>query len=368
MANLKETATWEAGVYQLETSDPVMGGPNGIDNRQPQQLANRTLWLKTELAKAVTSIGTNKTAAEQAYALKAITLTAGNGLSGGGTLAANRTFALGTPGKITVSTTNSVGAATHTHEIDKASTTTPGVVKLNDTLSSQSTTEALTANQGRMLKNMIDAAGLGSLVKITDFDQISGNVFFSFEGSAVNGGDWGNADGVGWQLSYTGQTTQYAQTTDSSLFTRTKDDGASWRVWHRFLNTSHLSDAVDSANSSRAATSAAVKTAYDLAAAKSTVAVITGTIADGGTLPLPSGYSAAQCKWMVSLNQDNPGLAEWTVHEDDSRSFSAVMCSVDAARKVTVRLNTGTSGNRTASWTAGNIITGTANYIVIGVK
>lgn len=26
MANLQETSTWEAGIYQLETSDPVMGG------------------------------------------------------------------------------------------------------------------------------------------------------------------------------------------------------------------------------------------------------------------------------------------------------------------------------------------------------
>ena len=57
MANLNETARWEAGIYQFETSDPVMGGPNGIDNRPTRELANRTLWLKTELAKAVQSIG-----------------------------------------------------------------------------------------------------------------------------------------------------------------------------------------------------------------------------------------------------------------------------------------------------------------------
>ena len=43
MANLTETNRWEAGIYQLETSDPVMGGPNGSDNRAPRELANRTL-------------------------------------------------------------------------------------------------------------------------------------------------------------------------------------------------------------------------------------------------------------------------------------------------------------------------------------
>ncbi len=49
MANLQETAQWETGIYQLETSDPVMGGADGIDNRQAKQLGNRTLWLKNEL-------------------------------------------------------------------------------------------------------------------------------------------------------------------------------------------------------------------------------------------------------------------------------------------------------------------------------
>ncbi|MGC2970401.1 gp53-like domain-containing protein [Paraburkholderia aspalathi] len=48
MANLVETARWEDGVYQFETSDPVMGGPDGVDNRQAKQLANRTVYLKAQ--------------------------------------------------------------------------------------------------------------------------------------------------------------------------------------------------------------------------------------------------------------------------------------------------------------------------------
>lgn len=46
MANLTETETYEAGIYQLETSDKLMGGAEGISNRQARQLANRTSWLK----------------------------------------------------------------------------------------------------------------------------------------------------------------------------------------------------------------------------------------------------------------------------------------------------------------------------------
>ena len=84
---------------------------------------------------------------------KTTTLTAGNGLSGGGTLEANRTLTLGTPSKITGSTTNSVTATSHTHEIDNASISVAGVVKLNNTLRSTSTSEAATANTVKLLND-----------------------------------------------------------------------------------------------------------------------------------------------------------------------------------------------------------------------
>jgi hypothetical protein len=48
MANLAETATWEAGVYQIEETDPVQGGPNGVDNLPHKHLANRAKYLKQE--------------------------------------------------------------------------------------------------------------------------------------------------------------------------------------------------------------------------------------------------------------------------------------------------------------------------------
>lgn len=49
MANLPEQAQWEDGIYQLETSDPVLAGPGGIDNRQATQLGNRTAFLKQKI-------------------------------------------------------------------------------------------------------------------------------------------------------------------------------------------------------------------------------------------------------------------------------------------------------------------------------
>lgn len=48
MANLREEPKWESGIYQLEITDPVQGGVDGIDNVQARQLANRTLFLKKQ--------------------------------------------------------------------------------------------------------------------------------------------------------------------------------------------------------------------------------------------------------------------------------------------------------------------------------
>jgi len=49
MANLPEVAQWELGTYQIETTDPVLGGADGPDNLAAKQLGNRTAWLKAQL-------------------------------------------------------------------------------------------------------------------------------------------------------------------------------------------------------------------------------------------------------------------------------------------------------------------------------
>ncbi|MCP9760050.1 hypothetical protein EGI20_12105 [Aquitalea sp. S1-19] len=46
MANLTESDSWQEGVYRIETTDPVLGGEDGISNVQAKQLANRTRYLK----------------------------------------------------------------------------------------------------------------------------------------------------------------------------------------------------------------------------------------------------------------------------------------------------------------------------------
>ena len=50
MADITEAEQWDTGVYQLETTDPVQGGDDGVDNLPHKALANRTLWLKAQVA------------------------------------------------------------------------------------------------------------------------------------------------------------------------------------------------------------------------------------------------------------------------------------------------------------------------------
>ena len=144
MANLKETAQWEEGIYQWETTDPVLGGENGADNKPTRQLANRTVWLKQELE-----------AAQQSLANRLIS--AGAGLTGGGNLSADRSIALATPSMLSGSTANWAGngAVGHTHELAAATATLAGVVKLINTLNSTATDAALSAAQGKALNDAI---------------------------------------------------------------------------------------------------------------------------------------------------------------------------------------------------------------------
>jgi hypothetical protein len=72
MSNISETNQWDAGVYQIEETDPVQGGPNGVDNQPHKNLANRTQYLKANLD----SLASEISAARNGYANLGAKLTA----------------------------------------------------------------------------------------------------------------------------------------------------------------------------------------------------------------------------------------------------------------------------------------------------
>lgn len=92
------------------------------------------------------------------------------------------------------------------------------------------------------------------------------------------------------------------------------------------------------------------------------ISVLTGTIAHGGTIPLPNGYTEAQCKWFVSMKDDNPENKTWDVLEDDSVLNYKMECYTQGRKVVCRSFHHGERGGEKI-W-----VNGIANYIIIGVK
>ena len=149
MSNFEEQSRFPETGRMVMPGDSVIGGPNAPINLTFRVLFDRTRWLKNTLVeyKAVA----DRTDTQKAD--KTIQLAAGAGLTGGGTLAGNRTFALGTPSKITATSANVAVSNTHSHEIDKASPSVAGIVRTNNTLTGTSDSEALSAAMGKKLND-----------------------------------------------------------------------------------------------------------------------------------------------------------------------------------------------------------------------
>lgn len=67
MANLSETPNYDSGIYQIETTDQVLGGPTGIANAQAKSLANRTAFLKQQIDQLNSGTLTPSWIASQSY-------------------------------------------------------------------------------------------------------------------------------------------------------------------------------------------------------------------------------------------------------------------------------------------------------------
>ena len=193
--------------------------------------------------------------------------------------------------------------------VSAASTSAPGVVQLNNTTSSTSTTEALTANQGRNLQQQIDAlvvssnltfagtldASTGNLVTVTTEGTAQGfaigsplpspaagnSEFFVIAtvgaasytppgGSAteVHVGDWFLSDGTVWNFLDVGFQAAYASTTSAGIVQLATDAEVQAGVdtEHAVVPSSlqsKLSDSVSTTSSTTIASSTAAKDAYD---------------------------------------------------------------------------------------------------------
>lgn len=225
----------------------------------------------------------------------------------GGTMTGTITFAAGQTFPVT--------------GIQAASTTQVGVVQLNDTTTSTSILQALTANQGRLLQNQINSlltagnlvlagtinGSTGFMVTVTSSGTSKGfvvgqpmpapsgsggtnnNNYFTIVttpgtmtppggvATAVNQGDWWLSNGTTWQRLAVGFTSNDATTTSKGvvqLATNAEVQAGtdSTKAVVPSALQSKLSDSISTTSSTTIASSTAVKCAYDTGAAAQTTA------------------------------------------------------------------------------------------------
>ena len=176
MGNLNETEKWEENIYQLETSDPVLGGADGISNRAPRQLANRTKWLKKKTEEAAQSLAEHVRSRNHPDA----TLTAkGFTQLSSATNSPSETLAA-TPKAVKAAYDLAAGKApaSHTHPwsqitgVPAASLTAKGTVQLSSATDSQSETEAATPKAVKAAYDL--AAGKAPVSHTHPWSQITG--------------------------------------------------------------------------------------------------------------------------------------------------------------------------------------------------
>ena len=106
--------------------------------------------------------------APSGYMATSWTLTAGNGLTGGGSGAANRTLTLGTPGDLNGATTNTVTATSHTHAINYGSVLAASTTDLSKHIALFGATIGLCVTASRLNYNIGGSGGHYLMVGGTD--------------------------------------------------------------------------------------------------------------------------------------------------------------------------------------------------------
>ncbi|AXZ02973.1 phage tail protein [Escherichia coli] len=277
MGNLNETEKWEENIYQLETSDPVLGGADGISNRAPRQLANRTKWLKKKTEEAAQSLAEHVRSRNHPDA----TLTAkGFTQLSSATNSTSETLAA-TPKAVKAAYDLAAGKApvSHTHPwsqitgVPAASLTAKGTVQLSSATNSTSETLAATPKAVKAAYDL--AAGKAPVSHTHPWSQITGVPAASL-----------TAKGTVQLSSATDSQSETEAATPKAVkaaydLAAGKAPVSHTHPWSQITGvpaasltakgTVQLSSATNSTSETLAATPKAVKAAYDLAAGKAPV-------------------------------------------------------------------------------------------------
>ena len=379
-ADLPAASTTEAGISQLNDT------------------TSSTSTAQAATANAV-KVVYDAVVAAQSTATAALPLTGGT-MIGDISFYAGQTIPVSSIADATTSTKGLVQAGTNINATDgvisvaSASTLTPGVVELNDSTTSTSITQALTANQGKNLQDQITAlsvtsnitlggtfnANTGLVASVTTQGTAAGlvvgnalpapsstnnEIFVIVDVQGTNGpnspvvchvGDWFLSDGTTWNFLNVGFAPGQATTTSQGVVQLATDAQVqagldSSNVVVSSALQSKMSDSTSTTSSSTIASSAAVKSAYDAgiqgqtdAAAALTAANTAGT--DVGTL--------------ASLTTTDKTSAVAAINEVNAAASAAQGDATQALSDASAAQATADAAVPDASYTAlGAILTGT---------
>jgi hypothetical protein len=304
---------------------------------------------------------------------------AGGTMTGAITFVAGQTFPVSgiqdatTVQKGVVQIGTNIDVSSGTISVKSASTTQAGIVQLNNTNSSTSTTQALTANQGKLLQDQINAlstsnnltfagtidGSTGLMLTVTTEGASVGftvgavlpspsatiNEYFVIASVAgtmtppggvstqVYVGDWWLASSTTWTYIAAGFQPPYASTTTPGLVrlstnaeTQTGTD-ATEAVTPASLQ-SKVSDSTSTTSSTTIASSTAVKSAYDLAnaAVPKSIYSALGVIASGTGAGTVGGLALGTTGQFLAANTACGGGIEWC-----TLSLACIPCSAFTA-------------------------------------
>lgn len=314
MAFLQETAQWETGIYQIETTDFVVGGATGVTNTPIKQLANRTSSLRKNI--------TDLTEALAVYKIATTTDLAG------------------------IHTNLNVLNALTTKHTGNISTLDAQVLSINNYMS-----QAVTPHIGsKQNPHQTSAEQVGALPLSEVGTTVTANMVVrrDREGKVVGDitGDALTVGGKAISLTSTPDTVAVRDpsgilVSDTFKSIRDKDN--------TMAADAYLYDAGDGLLRKKSLESARAEL-FTGVALGNRVAALSGVAYHGTVLPLPEGYTREQCFWVV-------GIGQFSNFGGQGRDgIDTVYCYVD--NNLIINCYT----------TNGPTYYGYANYMVIGIK